>query len=143
MKFHQFEYIHTAKDLAAKRRHAEEALRTWIREKATEGGVWAEVAKIAAETQIRTEEASQSLSFQLSGAKEVVSSLARLIEGGATLAGKSTDVAGHLAEVKDFIEEGLGDLKEQQQALEAELRTLDFSEEEKQEFAFTVPEVPG
>ena len=146
VKFHQFEYIHTSRDLAGKRKAAEEDLRTWLRDKAaSDPGVWAETLKTVVECEQRTEQEARSLTYQVAGARDLVQSLSHLV--GAGKRPRSSDIAAHLTEVKEFIAEGYSDLGEQQAALEDALRSVDIAEMEQAEdqYSFTLPDtqVPG
>ena len=146
LKFHQFQYIHTARDLTLKSKQAEEDLRTWIGDKAAAEG-WTEPGKMLAELGLGMEREQRSVWYQVNGARELVDSVVRLKSAGETspiLTSKVAEVAAHLDEVKDFLSSA--HLKAQATALEAEIRSFNISDSDpKPDFTVSFPSgsVPG
>lgn len=145
LKFHQFQYIHTARDLTTKGKKAEEEVRTWVVEKAAAEG-WTEPGKLLAELGLEMDREKRAIWFQVSGAKELVDSVVRLKSAEQNSSTKVPEVAAHLSEVKDFLSDGLAHLKAQESALEAEIHALNWTElDPKPDFSVSFPSgsVPG
>lgn len=141
LKFHQFQYIHTARDLALKSKRLEEDLKAWLTEGYTDSG------KLVAQLEEGMERERRAIMYQINGARELLGSVIRLKSADQSSAtAKVAEVATHLREVKDFLSEGLADLADQQTALEAEISEFSLADlVPKPDFSLSFPsaKVPG
>lgn len=146
LKFHQFHYIQTAKDLNSKRKKLEDALGTWIHSTASSEG-WIKPEKEVIPLEIALKKDCEALYFQLNGVTEIAKNLINLLRTqgkNPVLSPQISSISSHLLEVKEFVNTGFEELKAQEMELEEEIRgiNLDNFEEKTGFLDLPFPSIP-